>query len=866
MVYNFQTEGSFVIPENARYFAYAKDEAGNVSDPYEFTTTDRKVIEVTLPSGDIEYHLNISSAVANLTFRAINSGDIKLLEDDSFGSQIVITTSQNFRLNLNGAVLNAYGTAVISIDGKLQIVNGQISGDSSNPIIRNNATGTLTIGTKDGTVDNTNVVIDVFGDGITSNGIYNFYEGRIISRGTPTLGNVSDTEEGYFLRTVNYGIYKEAFAESVDTFIKEWDISRDTLAGDNVHAGLKYIAGDGTLLGSTYRLIVYGTGNTKDYLRSGDTSTTPWSIEGFSNKITRIEIDDTVTSFGDFLFYGLSQIVHVIEISENVNVIGTGVFGLVPTTDFTVDTQNTTFESIDGVLYNKANKQLVSYPYGNITNIDYIIEEGTLEVCDYAFYRNTTLERIFFPIVDTITSVGLNAFTDMKNGSIIYLTNRDNISLFSSSNYTSSRTSLYYNYAITNMNAPATVEYDEELRIAPTIIDGNTNADVLYEWYKDGIRIADETSAVYTRNNARFEDSGDYHVVIKNAIYNQSGDYYYTYTSEIVNIKVVDTQVPKSITYGVTYSGDGALVTITAADDQSGVKKILVNEVELYGVTVNPDGTANGTFYVDESGEIVITAVDGFENRTSITINAYDVTYNVNNDIEVNGTVLKQTKITNAPLTLRMNEFTKKGYTFVSWNTSSTGDGINYAEGSEYTANASIELYAIWQVNRYIISFYNNNGLSGDMLVSSDEYDYGEPIILPGIQYRVGETGEDTYRIYNQYGWSGDNTNGDNVDILLAASGDIIRVTTDEDVRYDATYIYEDRSNNDANVRINGNMTVRGMSEGIYNVGGLVIIGSGDTEGNAPTIEGGTYSIRNDNGLVIFEMGIIQGPIYGLIK
>ena len=58
-------------------------------------------------------------------------------------------------------------------------------------------------------------------------------------------------------------------------------------------------------------------------------------------------------------------------------------------------------------------------------------------------------------------------------------------------------------------------------------------------------------------------------------------------------------------------------------------------------------------------------------------------------------------------LTLKTNTFTRTGYTFKGWATSSSG-GVSYANGATYTANAGITLYAVWQINTWTVS-YNGN-------------------------------------------------------------------------------------------------------------------------------------------------------------
>ena len=86
---------------------------------------------------------------------------------------------------------------------------------------------------------------------------------------------------------------------------------------------------------------------------------------------------------------------------------------------------------------------------------------------------------------------------------------------------------------------------------------------------------------------------------------------------------------------------------------------------------------------------------------------SYSVTYNANGGT---GTTASQTKYYGQNLTLRANGFTKTGYSFKCWNTSTSDPAASrYAAGATYTGNAALALYAIWNP---IISF-NANGGSG---------------------------------------------------------------------------------------------------------------------------------------------------------
>lgn len=105
---------------------------------------------------------------------------------------------------------------------------------------------------------------------------------------------------------------------------------------------------------------------------------------------------------------------------------------------------------------------------------------------------------------------------------------------------------------------------------------------------------------------------------------------------------------------------------------------------------------SNKPMYVNTSEEIPALA-------------SYKVSYNANGG---SGAPANQTKYYGQTLTLSTTIPTRTGYTFKGWSTSSSATSATYSAGASYTANAAVTLYAVWQVNTYIVS-YDANGGSG---------------------------------------------------------------------------------------------------------------------------------------------------------
>jgi len=104
-----------------------------------------------------------------------------------------------------------------------------------------------------------------------------------------------------------------------------------------------------------------------------------------------------------------------------------------------------------------------------------------------------------------------------------------------------------------------------------------------------------------------------------------------------------------------------------------------------------------------------ITYSDGATYSFSVDITLYAqwsspykaVTF-AENDSSGDNTAVQQTENTSTALKLFANlvpSFINPNHTFVSWNTSSTGGGITYSDGSTYSFSVDITLYAQWSVN-----------------------------------------------------------------------------------------------------------------------------------------------------------------------
>lgn len=133
------------------------------------------------------------------------------------------------------------------------------------------------------------------------------------------------------------------------------------------------------------------------------------------------------------------------------------------------------------------------------------------------------------------------------------------------------------------------------------------------------------------------------------------------------------------------------------------------------------------------SGGSYGTATDSASNSTSIPVSArpsYAVSYNANGGGYAPSA---QTKWHDETLKLSSSKPSRSGYVFWHWNTSSANSGTTYAPEANYTANAALSLYAIWNP----IIAYNGNG--GSNVPASQTKTFGTNLTLSTtIPTRVG--------------------------------------------------------------------------------------------------------------------------------
>lgn len=125
-----------------------------------------------------------------------------------------------------------------------------------------------------------------------------------------------------------------------------------------------------------------------------------------NKNLTMLTLPEGVLSIGNASFAGCSLLAAVI-LPDSLVSIGSNPFERTPA-DIIISPNHPVFALIDGVLYEKATKKLIAYPYGS-ERTGYVIPDGIQIIGDFAFSFCRNLKHISLP--DSLESTGIGALS-----------------------------------------------------------------------------------------------------------------------------------------------------------------------------------------------------------------------------------------------------------------------------------------------------------------------------------------------------------------------------------------------------------------------------------------------------------------------
>ena len=180
-------------------------------------------------------------------------------------------------------------------------------------------------------------------------------------------------------------------------------------------------------------------------------------------------------------------------------------------------------------------------------------------------------------------------------------------------------------------------------------------------------------------------------------------------------------------TYSIRYNANGGTGAPASQTKTYGVPLTLSTVkptragYEFLGWSTDPTtmltNYAPGERYTDEAS-VTLYAVWRYIPKT------YTVSYDANGG---GNTPTSQTKTEDVTLILTSTIPTRYGYTFRGWATTSTATTATYQAGGSYTANESVTLYAVWEIETYTVSFDANGGSGAP---TSQTKKHGQNLIL----------------------------------------------------------------------------------------------------------------------------------------
>ena len=274
-----------------------------------------------------------------------------------------------------------------------------------------------------------------------------------------------------------------------------------------------------------------------------------------------------------------------------------------------------------------------------------------------------------------------------------------------------------------------------------------------------------------------------------------------TGTSNSISSEDGENKFEQSKTKMVTKYKWGETVSIEAVEASV---EGYTNKFKSWNISDSQTSVDLGTLYNSGKSETTITMPKQEVTLTATaekTANTYTVVFNENTGT---GKMTNQQFTYDVEQSITPNSFTKTGYTFESWNTQEDGTGTKYEDKQIVknltgTPNGTVNLYAQWKPNEYLVIF-NSNGGNGTMEPQTLKYDDVQEL----LENKFTKDG------YTFTGW---NLAQDGTDTSYANKEQVLNLTSENGGRIE---LYAQWSANSYTVEFNANGGTGTMSSQVF--------------------------------------------------
>ena len=414
--------------------------------------------------------------------------------------------------------------------------------------------------------------------------------------------------------------------------------------------------------------------------------------------IGEITIPDSVTSISDYAFNDCTSLTSV-TIPDSVTSIDDWTFSSCTSlTSIEVSGNNKNYSSADGVLFNKDNSELITYPAGK-TDSEYVIPNSVISIGDYTFENCTSLTSVTIP--NSVTSIGDDAFynctsltsvtipdsvTSIGSGAFSNCTSLKSIEVSGNNKSYSSADGVLFNKDKTELITYPAGKTDSEYVIP------NSVTSIGYSAFKNCTSLTSVTignSVTSIGNEAFYGCTSLTSVTVPDSV-TSIGDYAFCNCTSLTSVTIPDSvtsigdyafcnctsltsvTIPDSVT-SIGYSafrGCTSLTSVTIPDSVTSIGDAAFSDcTSLTSLTISDSVTSIGKYAF--SGCTSLTSITIPDSVTSISYSAFE-----------NCTSLSSVTIGNSVTSIGSSAF---------YNTAYYNDKYNWDKGVLYLSNCLID-------------------------------------------------------------------------------------------------------------------------------------------------------------------------------